>query len=236
MLFILVAQVSALTQLNIYLDEKGNAQFLGESSDNVILPQGVTLESGQIRGTTSILTSKQGMRWRFSYLLENSEMVIYLPAGSVVDNYNGGELFVDKGNIAIYAKNNIDVNYQIKEKAGWNSYVWVPIVLVAFAIAGYIYYFYNKTKKGEIFKKYDKTKGVKKELIDRTALLRGVLNEREQIILDKLKELGKTKMSNVRKQCEIPKAAFSRHIHQLRKKDLVKISGEGRNKFVELVN
>jgi uncharacterized membrane protein len=51
----------------------------------------------------------------------------------------------------------------------------------------------------------------------------------------KLRETGKTKMSYLRKACDMPKASFSRHVHELEKKKLVVLSGDGKNKFIELV-
>jgi uncharacterized membrane protein len=49
-----------------------------------------------------------------------------------------------------------------------------------------------------------------------------------------LRETGKIKSSFLRKATQIPKASFSRHIHELEKKKLVRLSGDGKNKFVEL--
>jgi len=62
-----------------------------------------------------------------------------------------------------------------------------------------------------------------------------VLNDRENVIINNLKKMGKTKMSYLKKACDMPKASFSRHVHELRKKGVVRLSGEGKNKFVELV-
>ena len=66
-------------------------------------------------------------------------------------------------------------------------------------------------------------------------VIQNVLNEREKLILNKLRETGKIKSSYLRRKTNIPKASFSRHIRELEKKGLVKFSGEGRNKFVELI-
>lgn len=41
-------------------------------------------------------------------------------------------------------------------------------------------------------------------------------------------------MSYLRKYCNIPKASFSRHINELENKKLIKKSGLGKNKFIEL--
>ena len=60
------------------------------------------------------------------------------------------------------------------------------------------------------------------------------MNERERNIIDKLKETGKIKGSQLRRMLEIPKASFSRHIQELEKKGIVKRTGEGRNRFIEL--
>ena len=55
------------------------------------------------------------------------------------------------------------------------------------------------------------------------------------MILNKLKETGRIKGSYLRSMCDIPKPSFYRHILELEKKGLVKRSGDGRNKFIELV-
>jgi hypothetical protein len=67
--FLFAGWASATTQIGIYLDEKGGALFLGETTSNISLPSGIVLENNKIRGTTQELTSKQGSIWRFTYSL-----------------------------------------------------------------------------------------------------------------------------------------------------------------------
>src|SRR3989344_4836467 len=75
-LFFYVQTVSAFTSINIYLDEKGEAIFLGETDENIteFLPAGIALEEGEITGFTSILTNKIGEFWEFSYFQQGAEM------------------------------------------------------------------------------------------------------------------------------------------------------------------
>ncbi len=216
---LLISQTSALTQLNIYLDDSGNAEFLGESNENITLPEGVTLENGQIRGTTSALTSKQGTQWSFNYELANSEIVGFLPEGAVLDNNLGGEVFIERGVIAIYTSNKIQISYHVGKTSGSGYWImWTSIFVLA--IIGY--YFYHIKKRD---KKKENNSGMK---------LENILHERQNLILARVKETGRVKMSYLRKQCNMPKASFSRHIRELEKKKLIVLSGEGKNKFVEL--
>lgn len=66
-------------------------------------------------------------------------------------------------------------------------------------------------------------------------LMKKILNERENLILEKLRETGKIKSSQMRKICDIPKASFSRHVHELERKELLRRVGEGKNKFLDLI-
>ena len=93
------------------------------------------------------------------------------------------------------------------------------------------YYYYRKKLVTLIKPKIIYKKPKKKDHID---MIKHILNEREKLILDKLKFTGKVKMSHLRKLCEIPKASFSRHVQELEKKKLLTRSGEGKNKFVQL--
>jgi uncharacterized membrane protein len=70
---------------------------------------------------------------------------------------------------------------------------------------------------------------------DRLTPVMSLLNEREKSILETLKKTGKVKGSQLRRLSEIPKASFSRHIHELERKKLIRLSGDGKNKFIELV-
>ena len=54
-------------------------------------------------------------------------------------------------------------------------------------------------------------------------------------LLKHLKQTGKIKSSFLRKKCDIPKASFSRHLQELERKKLIKRTGEGKNKFVEVI-
>ena len=122
------------------------------------------------------------------------------------------------------------VSYVIeKQKDSSNLNLLFEIIIGLFVIL-FVVYFFNFRKREKKDNKGDK----KKVKMDRVKMLEGMLNEREKLILSKLKESGKTKNSYLRKACDIPKASFSRHIRELERKGLVKLSGEGKNKIVEL--
>ena len=54
----LIPIISAKTQINIYLSENGDAKFYGKTSENIILPEGISIKDGNILGTTKILSLK----------------------------------------------------------------------------------------------------------------------------------------------------------------------------------
>jgi len=80
---------------------------------------------------------------------------------------------------------------------------------------------------------YKKIKGIfkKKEDIE---IIKKTLSERENLIIDKLKEVKEIKQSRLSKLTEIPKASLFRHLIQLEKKGIIKRTGEGKNKIISL--
>lgn len=223
--------VSAYARINIYVDNIGDSLFLGETNENLSLPMGIVIANGKINGYSSNLTVKNGDVWTFEYNLPASELTIVLPEGAVVKEFSGGEVFLQGKQIAIYTKEGLRVSYAIeKQKDSGNLNLLFKIIIGLFVIL-LVVYFFNFRKREKKENKRDK----KKVKIDRVKMLEGMLNEREKLILSKLRESGKTKNSYLRNACDIPKASFSRHIQELERKGLVKLSGEGKNRFVELV-
>lgn len=218
---ILVQTISAYTYLNIYLDETGEALFLGETNEQLNLPEGIEISNGDIKGTTQELTSKTWEIWSFSYSLNNAEIYTVLPKGAVIKNVESGEISLEKEQFSIYAKNNIGVEYTIEDIS--EDYLYIAIIaLIAIGLfLGYL----NREKFR--FKKQDN--------IDKIKIVEGLLNDREKLILSEVKKAGKIKSSQLRKICDIPKASFSRHLQELEKKKLIKRDGEGKNKIVEIV-
>ena len=223
-MFLLAQPASAYTYLNIYIEENGEAVFLGETDESPILPEGVSLENGIIRGATQSLTSKQGLTWTFSYFLQGSELNIILPEGAVVKSITRGEISIDDNQISIFVNEGTDMQYIIsQEEKQKNIFLILGIIIILLIISIIFYFkFYTKKKKPKIKEQ------------NKLDIIKQVLSEREKLILDKLKLAGKIKSSHLRRLTELPKASFSRHIHELEKKSLIKRSGEGRNKFVEL--
>ena len=217
--------VSAITQINIYVDSFGDALFLGQADESLILPEGIEIVDGKISGITSELTSKTGDSWLFEYNLSGDEMNVILPVGAKITSLSGGEIFLEKDQIAVFVKDNIKVEYVIEKESSKVDNIALTLIGVAFALA-LMFYIKNYIKKSREDENGEK---------DRFETVKGVLNERERAIIDKLKETGKIKSSYLRKQTDIPKASFSRHIQELEKKGLIKRSGEGKNKIIELV-
>ena len=107
-IFIFTNLVSASLYLNIYLDEKGNAEFLGETNENPLLPEGISVNNGNIIGSTDQLTNKNAEIWRFSYTLNKANINIILPKGAVIKNITKGEVYIDNNQIAVYSQSSID--------------------------------------------------------------------------------------------------------------------------------
>lgn len=220
---------SAFTQVTIYVDPIGDALFLGESDSAPSLPLGVTLKEGRINGYTSILTEKEGELWRFDYVLPDSEMVVVLPEGAVIKSLSNGEITVERGQIAIYALNGTRISYTIEkseEANGLGTFITIIGALVALVIIAYLANYRKREGHTQAPRRARR--------VNKLEVISSVLNERENLILEKLKGVGKTKMSYLRKACNLPKASFSRHIHELVRKKLITLSGEGKNKFVSL--
>jgi len=243
-IFSFIPSTSALTSLNIFIDESGSAVFLGETDDNisVLLPDGVSVVDGEITGISDETTGKTGEEWQFSFSLPNSEITVILPVGAVITDLNDGEISIDGNRIAIFVNDELIVTYVIRDSSSLSngSSINVPLLLIFLAaILVLIVFLINFTKrekrniKEELQKQYKlKQKKKQQSTLD---IIKQVLNERERLIVDRLKETGKVKGSQLRKLTDMPKASFSRHIQELEKKGLIKRTGEGRNKYIELL-
>ncbi|MCD4770925.1 hypothetical protein K8R30_00735 [archaeon] len=216
---VLLGNVSAYTFVDIYLDGGGSALFLGGTDENVSFPGGVVVEDGDVIGKTQVLTSKAGEVWSFSYFLDGAEITLVLPKGATIKSIEEGEIFVKGNKIRVYGFGEIELTYIIGEQSS-NLVLWVSVGVFVFVLFGFLFYGWGKLGKRV---------GGKEKLI------RNVLGKRENLILDKLKQTGRVKSSQLKKICDIPKASFSRHIQELERKGLLKRTGEGRNKFLELV-
>ena len=232
---------SAVSFINVYIDESGETLFLGDTDATFLeLPSGIELSSGEIRGTTSELTNKQGAIWGISYSLENSEIDLIFPKGTTIKSISDGEISVsEEGIISVYFTDNIEISYTIEKISeplipSKNIPLIIILVLIMLILIVYIIN-YAKREHPETKEELKPSKSkTKKKEIDKLSLIKKVLSEREKLIVNKLKSTGKIKSSYLRKMCEIPKASFSRHIQELEKKGLIKRTGEGKNKFVEL--
>ena len=221
-LVILIQLCSAYTHLNIYIDETGEALFLGETNEELELPKGIELENGEIKGTTQELTDKNGEIWSFSYSLEGANLYIILPKGTKIKEISNGEIGFEKDQFSVYAIESIEIDYKIGDVDENYTLYFVLILVIVTSIA---FYFFKKRKIKP-----------KKELKpDKTKIIENMLNDREKLIIDKLKETGKIKGSRLRKLVDVPKASFSRHVQELERKKLIKRTGEGKNKFIELI-
>jgi len=218
-LILSIQVASASTFINIYLDDSGKSLFLGETTENPVLPDGITLEENIIKGTTQELTSKAGETWKFSYSLKGAEINLIFPEGVKIINVSNGEISLEDKKISVYFKDSIIIFYTVEENNSLNIELILSILIVIIIILSIIYFlirYYKKSQKN-------------------ISLVKQLLNPRENLILENLEKHGKTKASHLRKICNIPKASFSRHITELEKKGMIRKSGEGKNKYSELM-
>ena len=239
---LLIQTASAFTFINVYVDETGEAIFLGETDENPELPLGIKITGGEITGFTSAVTNKQGELWTISYSLSNSEINLILPKGAVIKELSNGEISLVGDRISIYFQDQIEVQYTIERIEGplipsANIPLLLIFLLVLIILIAYLINYTKREKREheEIRKELKKTKRSTEKKKDRLELIKQVLSDRERLIIDKIKETGKIKSSYLRKMTDIPKASFSRHVQELEKKGLIKRSGEGKNKFIELI-
>jgi len=239
----LAINASAFTVINIFIDESGDAIFIGETDEDIQnqLPPGITLKNTEVTGITSGLTTKEGELWQFSFFLEGSEFSVILPSGATIIEISGGEISLQGNQILVYTQDQINITYTLDQGPRiLGSQASVPLILLLVAalvilIVFLINYTKREKEKEEQEKKRAKPARKKPKNQDKLAILKQVLSDREKLIIDKLKQTGKVKSSQLRKLSDIPKASFSRHIQELEKKGLIKRTGEGKNKFVELI-
>lgn len=212
---ILIQFSSAYISLNIYLDEKGEALFLGETDEKILeLPQGIKINGGIIKGTTNSLTNKQGEIWEFSYELIGAELNVVFPKETIIKNLEDGEISFDK-QISIFVEEKIKVNYLIEDSKNYN-YLFYLIGILIFFVSFFCLFRLKLKKRNNL------------------EILKQTLNEREKKIIEKLQEVKKIKHSRLQNLVDIPKASFSRHVQELERKDLIKKTGDGKNKFLSL--
>ena len=238
-LIILIFSASTATALDeviIYLDDKGTAEFFGQtSSQSIQLPDGINLINGKISGKTNQLTNKLGDDWVFSFFLDNADISVRVPSNFKITDTTG-EITIDNNPvqrypISIYSYENISISYKFTEESQTKKSFVIFLIISIVILLGIFLWIFKRNKLNPKEMAQENTKENEKlEIIKKT------LNERDNLILDALKKTGKIKSSYLRKYCKIPKASFSRRIVNLEKKGIVKISGEGRNKFVEIFN
>jgi len=227
---------SALTSINIFIDESGTAAFLGQSDQSsLILPEGIKLDDGEITGITHSITSKDGNNWNIFFSSSETEFTVILPENAVISTIKSGEISIDESRISIFVQNEIDISYFIDEKniedKGINILLLIIFIAIFIVLVIFVINFSNRERK----KNKAKKPTIRKKRRSTLEIIKKVLNEREKEIVDKLKETGKIKGSQLRKILEIPKASFSRHVQELEKKGIIKRTGEGRNKFIQLI-
>ena len=230
-LFSTISPALATSYISIYLDEAGDATFIGITDNNSseFLPNGIIIEGNKILGITSELTIKQGKDWKFSFYFNDSLLNVFMPNGAIISNISFGKIKTDENRIIVEVNEGTNIEYVITNSN--NYYYYVRFIILVLIIAG-LYILIRK-----YLLKRNKSSARRKNIgrrINKIEMIKEVLNERERLIINNLKGSGKLKMSQLRRVCNIPKASFSRHIQELERKKLIIKSGDGKNKFVEL--
>lgn len=237
-LVLCLALVSASSEINIYVDSLGDALFLGRTNETtLVLPVGVAIEGTRIQGSTSNLTFKEGEMWSFTYRLEGADLTVTLPEGAVITSVSDSEIALDRNQITLSSPDEVRATYTIQKTTDVSSNVVLGIIilgLVAIVVIGYGGNSLKKAFGSFVIKRFEQRRTKKAQPKNNLEKLKPLLHEREHLILTRLRALGKVKMSYLRRETGLPKASFSRHIHELEKKNLVMLSGEGKNQFIEL--
>jgi uncharacterized membrane protein len=232
-LFILASFPVNAIQFVIHVDNSGKATFFGKGNASSILPEGVNITSGNARGETYVLTNKAGKLWTFSFNYPDSEMQVYLPIGANVKSTNG-EVSLSNKNIVIYGIDNVIVSYTIEPVNSQPNYSLILIIILALALVVLAYFYTIKiVRKNKITK--PKTQKSRKSNADKLEIIKEVLNDKEKSIIDTLKSRGVLKSNYLRRQTNISKSSFFRHLQELEKKKIIQRFGEGRNKNVKLI-
>ncbi|MFQ5531267.1 MAG: helix-turn-helix transcriptional regulator [Candidatus Nanoarchaeia archaeon] len=231
LIVLMINFTSAFINLNIYIDDSGEALFLGETDEFPNLPEGVNLESGEIIGTTQTLTNKKGIIWNFNYELKRADINVILPENAVIQNSNAKEISLEGKQFELFFMDNIEINYTI-ESAGERNLIPLAVAIIVILIGIYLS-IRNKIKnKPKLIKVINKKPSITKE--KKLEIVKQTLSEREKKIVDKLKEVKRIKHSRLQRLLEMPKASFSRHIQELERKGIIKREGEGKNKEISL--
>ncbi len=223
-LLVLVGSVSAnYITGDIFIRENGDASFNAKSDVSNLDIGGLSFSySGDIGGTTSELTSKEGSVWSFNldlgyydtilldiHLPKNVESVVSLEG---VDNY-----FDVKNKIVSLIGNEEELYFSVSYETGESvSYFWVYfILLLVFLVLVYFLYFFITKKKTKLKNAFP------------------YINDNEKKILDLLMK-GEMRQKQVREKLKIPKASFTRYVCNLEKKKLLDREGSGKNKVLKL--
>ena len=196
--------------------------FLLDDSGNVA----VSLESDYDLGlgaSTSALTNKKGEVW--SFVLSEQEVFdsiileVCLPRELVsLEGVKSNLLYrVHVGGRTclefLDADKPLEIEISYVLRSGMSSFVLVALLL-GVGVAVLAFFLGRRRKKG-------------------FSDIEHLIGEQEKMILDRLMK-GPARQKYLRKELDLPKASFSRYLHNLEKKKLLVREGEGKNKMVRL--
>jgi len=207
---------------DVYIDDSGFVE-VSLNTDKEFQLDGLNFENNKITGTTELLTKKEEGSWTFFLHLpdeyETIFLELHLPKNlKLIENVDGVSNIIDieKKIVTIvdYDKQlDFEITYQTSQE---NDYFYIVIIIMAILV---FYYIYSSKKK----KKGD----------SRLEHIMPLINDNEKKIIDALMKRN-YRQKELRKILEIPKASYSRYIHNLEKKKLIIREGEGKNKILKL--
>jgi uncharacterized membrane protein len=234
LLIAMISLASAVSEVVIHIDETGRASFYGTSDTPIVLPDGVSLNNGRISGSTALLTSKSGNVWSFSISLPDSEIELFLPKDAVIISTNG-EISATIRNIVVYSQDDLRVDYTLNTNS--SALVAIIIILILAVLAATSFYLFVARKKITQLVRQIESASKRKFVSNkesRVDIIAGVLNDKERTIISILKDKKRINSSYLRKLSGMPKSSFFRNLTDLEKRGIIKRSGDGKNKIVEL--
>ncbi|MDP3882106.1 MAG: MarR family transcriptional regulator [Nanoarchaeota archaeon] len=216
---ILVSSGSAYTYISGEMAVQSSGNTLVDIETNANLTFGES---------SDLLTSKNGGLWAFhlisSQVFDQIHLEVCLPRntdniGRIESNLTYRIDFSGRTCIEFIDFNSsldISIPYTLKKdkEASGNFILWILVGIVAMAL---LIFYLLKLKKGK----------------EKFSDIKYLVNDNEMRILDALMK-GEMRQKELRKKLDLPKASFSRYLHNLEKKRLIVRKGFGKNKIVSL--
>ncbi len=211
-------------QLEIEILDNGFVIIKGNSNIDPGLNE-IYFSDGKISGKTQALTSKNKDTWQFSLninrIYSSSSIKIIFPENTVsisdiTTNLHNNINLNRKISIDFIDSNkpiDIDIEYSLRDRFNISSLIYALLILIALTTAFFVL--------------------AKKKNINKISIIFPTLNDKEKEII-KIAMKGPIRQKELRKLLNMPKASFSRYIHNLEKKRIIQREGFGKNKVIRI--